>query len=113
MVCSGTATVETALVGCPMIVVYRTAAATYWFGRQIIRVPWLGMVNLIAGRELCPEFIQGAARSAAMADALEPLIADTPVRQAQMDGLAGIARALAGTGDIRSAGQLVAEALGG
>ena len=112
MVCSGTATVEIALVGCPMIVVYRMAPLTYWFGRQIIRVPWLGMVNLIAGRELCPEFIQGAARPAAMADALEPLIADTPVRQAQMDGLAGIARALAGTGDIKPAGQIVAEALG-
>ena len=50
MVCSGTATVETALLKCPMIVVYRTAALTYWFGRLIIRVPWLGMVNLIAKR---------------------------------------------------------------
>ena len=112
MVCSGTATVETALLRCPMIVVYRTAAATYWFGRWIIRVPWLGMVNLIAGRELCPEFIQSAAKPAAMADALEPLLGDTPARQAQLDGLEGIARALTGEGDIRSAGQVVAGALG-
>ena len=112
MVCSGTATVETALLRCPMIVVYRTAAATYWFGRRLIRVPWLGMVNLIAGRELCPEFIQGAAKPAAMAEALEPLLGDTPARQAQLDGLEGIARALTGEGDIRSAGQVVAGALG-
>ena len=95
-----------------MIVVYRTAAATYWFGRRLIRVPWLGMVNLIAGRELCPEFIQGAAKPAAMAEALEPLLGDTPARQAQLDGLEGIARALTGEGDIRSAGQVVAGALG-
>ncbi len=112
MVCSGTATVETALLKCPMIVVYRTAALTYWFGKRVIRVPWLGMVNLIAHRTLCPEFIQGGASAGAMADALEPLIADTPARQAQLDGLAEVAKALEGEGDIPSAGQLVAEALG-
>ncbi|MDD3441206.1 MAG: lipid-A-disaccharide synthase [Kiritimatiellae bacterium] len=113
MVCSGTATVETALLQCPLIVVYRTAALTYWFGRRIIRVPWLGMVNLIAGRELCPEFIQEAARSVAMADAVEALAADTPERQVQLAGLAEVARSLEGRqGDIPSAGRLVAEALG-
>lgn len=112
MVCSGTATVETALLQCPLIVVYRTAALTYWFGRRIIRVPWLGMVNLIAGRELCPEFIQGAARPGAMADAIEALAADTPERQVQLAGLAEVARSLEGQGDIPSAGRLVAEALG-
>ena len=112
MVCSGTATVETALMKCPMIVVYRTTAATYWFGRMIIRVKWLGMVNLIANRTLCPEFIQDAATPAAMADALEPLLADGPARQAQLEGLAEVARALEGQGPIWTAGQLVAEALG-
>lgn len=113
MVCSGTATVETALLQCPLIVVYRTAALTYWFGRRIIRVPWLGMVNLIAGRELCPEFIQGAARPGAMADAVEALAADTPERQVQLAGLEEVARSLEGRqGDIPSAGRLVADALG-
>ena len=112
MVCSGTATVETALLKCPMIVVYRTAALTYWFGRLIIRVPWLGMVNLIANRTLCPEFIQGAARPAAMADALEPLIADTSARRAQLAGLEEVAFQLEGEGQIKSAGRLVAETLG-
>ncbi len=112
MVCSGTATVETALMKCPMIVAYRAAGLTYWFGRRIIRVKWLGMVNLIADRTLCPEFIQDDATPAAMADALEPLIADTPARQAQLDGLAAVAKALEGEGPLRTAGQLVAEALG-
>ncbi|MGD9782006.1 MAG: lipid-A-disaccharide synthase [Kiritimatiellia bacterium] len=112
MVCSGTATVETGLLRCPMIVVYRAAAPTYWFGRRIIRVPWLGMVNLIANRTLCPEFIQGDAQPAAMADALEPLIADTPARAAQLAGLDEMARALEGAGRVPSAGQVVADALG-
>ena len=112
MVCSGTATVETALMKCPMIVVYRTTAPTYWLGRMFIRVQWLGMVNLIANRTLCPEFIQHEAQPVAMADALEPLIAGTPARQAQLDGLAEVAQALEGAGPLKSAGQLVAEALG-
>ena len=112
MVCSGTATVETALMKCPMIVVYRTARLTYWFGRMIIRVPWLGMVNLIANRTLCPEFIQDAATPAAMADALEPLLEDTQARQAQLAGLEEVARALEGAGPLKSAGEVVAAALG-
>ena len=112
MVCSGTATVETALLKCPMIVVYRTARLTYWFGRMIIRVKWLGMVNLIANRTLCPEFIQNAATPAAMADALEPLLEDTPARQAQLAGLEKVARALEGAGPLKSAGEVVAAALG-
>ena len=112
MVCSGTATVETALLGCPMIVVYRAARLTYWFGRRVIRVKWLGMVNLIADRTLCPEFIQDDAQPGAMADALEPLLEDTPARQVQKAGLEEIARALEGGGQVRNAGQVVAEALG-
>lgn len=112
MVCSGTATIETALLRCPMIVVYRTTWPTYWLGRMLIKVPWIGMVNLVANRSLCPEFIQHAARPAGMADALEPLLADTPARQAQLDGLEEITRSLAGSGDVKPAGQWVAEALG-
>lgn len=112
LVCSGTATVETALLKCPLIVVYRTAWLTYWLGRMLIRVKWIGMVNLILGRTLCPEFIQGAARPDAMAVALEPLIADTPARQAQLAGMEEVATALVGASPVKSAGRLVAEALG-
>jgi lipid-A-disaccharide synthase len=96
MVCSGTATVETALLGCPMIVVYRATWPTYWIGRMVIRVKWLGMVNLIADRTLCPEFIQNDARPAAMADALEPLLDDGPERTAQLEGLRAVAASLEG-----------------
>jgi lipid-A-disaccharide synthase len=112
MVCSGTATVETALLRCPMIVVYRTAPLTFWLGRLLIQVKWIGMVNLVANRTLCPEFIQDDAQAVAMADALVPLMADTPARQAQLAGMDEVARALEGAGGVPSAGQLVAQALG-
>jgi len=113
MVCSGTATIETALLKCPMIVVYRAAALTYWIGRKLIQVKWLGMVNLVANRSLCPEFIQQDAQPKAMADALEPLVSDTSIRQIQLDGLEQVAAALEGSPDLSTAGQLVADALDG
>ena len=55
---SGTATLETALIGKPMIVVYRLSWITYLLARLLVRVDHIGMVNLIAGERLMPELIQ-------------------------------------------------------
>lgn len=111
MVCSGTATIETALLKCPMIVVYRTNPLTYLFGQHLVKVPWLGMVNLIANRQLCPEFIQSYAQPIAMANALEPLLENSFARTVQLSGFEEVAHKLTGT-PRKNAGQLVAEALG-
>jgi lipid-A-disaccharide synthase len=58
LVASGTATVETALLGTPMVVVYRVSPLTYALGRPLVRVSQFAMVNLIAGRPIVPELIQ-------------------------------------------------------
>ena len=94
LVASGTATLETALLGCPQIVVYRTSPLTYFAARRLVRVPHIGMVNLIAGRRLCPEFVQGAARPEVLAAALEPLLLDTPERAAMLAGYRDVEAAL-------------------
>ncbi|MDD5676744.1 MAG: lipid-A-disaccharide synthase [Kiritimatiellae bacterium] len=94
LVASGTATIETALMRCPMLVVYRVAWATYCMGRLLIRVPYLGMVNIVAGKRLCPEFIQHAARPEAMAAALAPLLRDGPEREKMLAGLDRVSQAL-------------------
>jgi lipid-A-disaccharide synthase len=57
---SGTATVQTALHGKPMVIVYRVSPLTYRVGRRFVRVGTFGMVNLIAGRRVVPELIQDA-----------------------------------------------------
>ncbi len=59
-VTSGTATLETACFGTPMFVVYRTSWLTYLIGRLLVRVRNIGLVNLVAGRQIVPEFIQHA-----------------------------------------------------
>ena len=57
---SGTATIETAILETPMIITYIVSPLTYWLGKRFIKVPFIGMVNLIAGKQVVPELIQQA-----------------------------------------------------
>ena len=61
LVASGTATLETALMKKPMIIMYRIALLTYLVGRLMIKVPTIGLANIVAGRKIVPELIQGDA----------------------------------------------------
>ena len=110
MVASGTATIEAALMGCPMVVVYKTSPITYFLGRLLVKVPNIGMVNVVAGRRLCPELIQGAATPEALASAMNPLIEDTSERATMRVGLEEV-RQLLGQGDAaeKAAGILLEE----
>lgn len=94
LVASGTATLEAAMMGCPMAVVYKTSWPTYWAARMLICVDHIGMVNIVAGRTVCPEFIQHAARPEALAEAARKLIPDTPERRTMVEELARIKEAL-------------------
>jgi len=58
LVTSGTATLETAIMGIPMIVVYRASPLTFWIAKKVVNVPFIGLVNLVAGEEVVPELMQ-------------------------------------------------------
>ncbi len=62
LVASGTATLETALMGTPMVIVYKVNPPTYWIGRMLIRIPYLGLVNVLTKQHIAPEFLQNRAR---------------------------------------------------
>lgn len=62
MVASGTATLETALLGIPMVILYKVSFLSWLYLRMVIKVPYIGMVNIIAKRCIVPEFIQYRAR---------------------------------------------------
>ena len=83
VVASGTATLEAAFFRLPFVLVYKVAGPTYLAGRMLIRVKHLGMPNVLADREIVPEFIQGNARPGAIATELLRLL-DDPVRRTQM-----------------------------
>jgi lipid-A-disaccharide synthase len=58
IVTSGTATLETGWFGTPMAVVYKTSPVTFFIGRMLVDVPYIGLVNIVAGKKVVPEFIQ-------------------------------------------------------
>jgi lipid-A-disaccharide synthase len=71
---SGTATLETALFECPQVVVYKTSAITYQIAKRLIKVPYISLVNLIAGKELVKELIQNEFSSASVKTELQKIL---------------------------------------
>lgn len=109
IVASGTATVEAALLGAPMVVVYRLSALTHFLGRRLIQVPHVAMVNLIAGRRLVPELIQADFTPERVADEVLALLAEGPQRTAMLDGLADVRSRLgSGGASLRAAREVYA-----
>jgi lipid-A-disaccharide synthase len=96
IVTSGTATLETALIGTPHILVYKTSAFTYWFARSVVKIQHIGLVNIVADRTVCPELIQQDATPEAMVLEISKLMAETPERKAMLAGYAEV-RQLLGT----------------
>lgn len=94
LVKSGTTTVEAALAGTPLVIAYRTSPVTYAIARRLVEVEHIGMVNLIAGERIAPEFIQRDATPAALADALLPLLELGSPTRARMVQALGRVRAL-------------------
>jgi lipid-A-disaccharide synthase len=92
---SGTTTLEAVVTGCPLVIAYRTSALTYQIARRLVTIPYIGMVNVVAGRGIAPEFIQNAVRPVAMADALVPLLDEgSAVRATEVAELAKVRAAL-------------------
>jgi lipid-A-disaccharide synthase len=81
VVASGTATVEAALIGNPFVVVYRISPLSYAVVKRVVDVPHVAMVNLIAGRRIVPELIQGDFTAEAVVSHLRPLLDDAPIRK--------------------------------
>ena len=84
---SGTVTLELALAGVPMAVAYRVSPLETWL-RFVVTVPSIVLPNLILGENAIPEFLQSACRPEALAEALLPLLRDSPARDAQLAAFA-------------------------
>ncbi len=80
MVASGSATLEAAYFRMPFVLIYKVAWPTYLAARLVVKVEYLGMPNLLAGKKLVPEFIQHRAEPGAIAEAVRVLIEDARAR---------------------------------
>jgi lipid-A-disaccharide synthase len=96
LVASGTATVEAALLGAPMVVFYRVSKATWLLGRPFVRVPFFSMVNLLAERRIVPELIQSECRGDRLAEEVNKLLDDPEANRRMRQELAAVRTVLAG-----------------
>src|SRR5204862_1277529 len=94
MVASGTATLEAVLSQLPFVLIYRVAWLTYLAARLVVRIKYLGMPNVLANREIVPEFIQHKAEPRAIAAAGARLLADKTARGRMLADFANVAEKL-------------------
>src|SRR5690348_2531083 len=109
IVSSGTATIEAALLGAPMVVVYRVAPFTAWVVRRLARTRLFAMVNVLAGKEVVPELIQNAFTPEQVVRETERLLASSEDRAAMRRELAGVREKLGPPGAIDRAADIIAE----
>ena len=112
VVASGTATVEAALSGTPFVIVYRVSPMTWKLGRPLLKVPYVGMPNLILGRKAIPELLQDEFTPENVAKELRPLLEDGPAREKMVQDLAEVRERLqAGPNSGLPAAERAAEAV--
>jgi lipid-A-disaccharide synthase len=111
LACSGTATLENALLGLPTVVAYKTSWPTYLLARSIVRVKNIAMPNILAGELLMPEFIQSQASPENLAEALRALLSNPAQRRVVRGQLLALRRQLGGPGAaVRAAEAILKEA---
>ena len=110
LVASGTATLQAAVVGTPMILLYKTTLPTYWVARMWIRVKWIGLVNLVAGRTVVPELIQDEATVERLTKEACRLLNDRQAYDEMKNGLRQVRQSLGDPGaSFRTAQVVLAE----
>ncbi|MGH9780730.1 MAG: lipid-A-disaccharide synthase, partial [Candidatus Acidiferrales bacterium] len=111
VVSSGTATVEAALLGTPMVVVYRLSGLTAAIARQLVLTPLFAMVNLISGRQVAPELIQDRFTAEALEREIRRLLDSPEARAQQKRDLAEVRLKLGPGGAIERAAEVIASML--
>jgi lipid-A-disaccharide synthase len=111
LVKSGTSTLETALMLRPMVVVYKLSWLSYLVGRALVKVAHFALVNILAGRGLVPELLQGEASAARMSAEVIRLLDDPAAREAQLEGLRAVRVSLGEPGAPARVAEEVARAM--
>ncbi|MBI3602132.1 MAG: lipid-A-disaccharide synthase [Candidatus Omnitrophica bacterium] len=109
IVASGTATLETALLNKPMVIIYKTSWLTYAIAKAVVKIPYIGLVNVVAGRKIVDELIQNEANAEQIASSINTLLKDQTRQQLLKVELAKIKTSLGAPGASRRAAEIILE----
>jgi lipid-A-disaccharide synthase len=109
LVCSGTATLETAIIGKPFAIIYKMNLFNYLLYRPQVKIPYIGMVNIVAGKMIVPEFIQFKATPPQIASVALEIFRDPAAREQMKQGLAQVRSALGFSGASLRAAKIVVD----
>jgi len=113
VVTSGTATLEAAVLGCPMVIIYRgTRLSALEFKLRGRKIKFIGMPNIIADELVCPELIHRAASPSRITELMVELLADSPERRAMLTRLADVRAYLGSPGAVEKTAGVILKLLG-
>lgn len=104
---SGTVTLEAAVLDTPVVVCYRLSGLSWLMAKYLVNIPFASMANLIAGKQVVPEFLQSAMTPGAIAESMEPLMEPTAIRKTMLTGFEQIRRDLGVPGVYQRAARAI------
>jgi lipid-A-disaccharide synthase len=111
MTTSGTASLEIALLQVPMVIAYRLSPLTYWLGKQLVKIPFIGLPNIIVGRSIVKELIQNAVTADSLSAEIDLLLTDSVYRASCLKGLQQVKAGLGEGGGSKNMASLALEML--
>jgi lipid-A-disaccharide synthase len=112
MTTSGTASLEIALLGIPMVIAYKLSSITYWLGRLLVKTPYIGLPNIILGKAAIKELIQNDASSDKLAAEISKILTDTSYAEQMRQDLQEVKKLLGEGGGSKTMARLALEMLG-
>ena len=106
---SGTATLETALMKVPTVLLYQVAPLTYWLGKLLVHLDYIGLPNIIAKKQVIPELLQGDVTPDKVLEVFTPLLDDEAANEAMRQELAKVRAALGEPGAVKRVAQVIAD----
>lgn len=106
---SGTATLETALMGLPTLLVYRVSPLTYWLSKLLVHIDNIGLPNIIMGRRIMPELWQDAVTADRIADVVVPMLTDTARHDALQKAMADVRSTMGSAGAVQRIAETILE----
>jgi len=111
MTTSGTATLELSLLTVPMVIVYKLAPSTYWLGRWLVNIPFIGLPNIVAGKAIVKELIQHEATPKNLAAEVQRILSDDQYAAQMRENLSQVKQLLGQGGGSKNMAELALEML--